>query len=39
MVAQGVVVGEMPPGKPVLYFELRREGEPVDPSSWLKSTS
>ncbi len=38
-VAQGVVVGEMPPGKPVLYFELRREGEPVDPSSWLKSTS
>jgi murein hydrolase activator len=38
-VAQGAVVGEMPPGKPVLYFELRREGEPVDPSSWLKSTS
>ena len=38
-VAPGGVVGEMPSGSPVLYFQLRREGAPVDPSSWLKSTS
>ena len=35
----GAPVGEMPGNAPVLYFELRRSGEPADPSSWLKTTS
>jgi lipoprotein NlpD len=37
-VALGQVVGHMgegAPGKPVLYFEIRRNGKPVDPLSFL----
>jgi lipoprotein NlpD len=37
-VALGQVIGHMgegAPGKPVLYFEIRRNGKPVDPLSFL----
>jgi lipoprotein NlpD len=37
-VARGEVIGHMgegAPGKPVLYFEIRRNGKPVDPLSFL----
>jgi septal ring factor EnvC (AmiA/AmiB activator) len=28
-------MGEGAPGKPVLYFEIRRDGKPVDPLRFL----
>jgi lipoprotein NlpD len=37
-VARGEVIGHMgegAPGKPVLYFEIRRNGKPIDPLSFL----
>jgi lipoprotein NlpD len=36
--ALGEVIGHMgegAPGKPVLYFEIRRNGKPIDPLSFL----
>lgn len=36
-VSEGEVVGRLPPGGAAdLYFELRRDGRPVDPSPWLE---
>ena len=29
------VVGQSPAGTPRLYFELRIDGQPVDPLQWL----
>ena len=37
-VSEGEVIGHMgegAPGKPVLYFEIRRNGKPIDPLSFL----
>src|SRR6202041_3647393 len=37
-VAEGEVIGHMgegAPGKPVLYFEIRRNGKPIDPLGFL----
>jgi lipoprotein NlpD len=37
-VSRGEVIGHMgegAPGKPVLYFEIRRNGKPVDPLKFL----
>jgi septal ring factor EnvC (AmiA/AmiB activator) len=39
-VAAGQVIGasgSSPDGKPALYFELRIDGQPVDPLQWLKA--
>ena len=39
-VSRGEVIGHMgegAPGKPVLYFEIRRNGKPVDPLSFLSN--
>ncbi|HEY5068697.1 MAG TPA: M23 family metallopeptidase, partial [Candidatus Acidoferrum sp.] len=37
-VSRGEVIGHMgegAPNKPVLYFEIRRNGKPIDPLSFL----
>src|SRR4029077_6051565 len=31
-------MGEGAPGKPVLYFEIRRDGKPIDPLKFLSQT-
>jgi septal ring factor EnvC (AmiA/AmiB activator) len=41
-VAPGNVVGSVglaTGGQPALYFELRVDGQPVDPLQWLKGTA
>jgi septal ring factor EnvC (AmiA/AmiB activator) len=36
-VQAGAPVGVMPGGRPSLYVELRRDGQPVDPAPWLRA--